>query len=92
MPKYDKEIIITSEIFKALGHPTRMCIINKLTHSELNVTQMQDCLDASQSSISQHLAILKNKNIIVGQRIGSEIIYSLADNRMKDLIKIFLNE
>ena len=92
MNEYDKELNNSSEIFKALGHPTRICIVNKLTQTNLNVTQMQDCLGISQSSISQHLSILKNKGIIEGQRIGSEVIYSLVDERMRDIVKIFFTE
>lgn len=92
MTDYDKKLKTSSEIFKALGHPTRMCIVNKLTQTDLNVTQMQDCLGISQSSISQHLTILKSKGIIDGQRIGSEVIYSLVDERMRGIVKIFFTE
>lgn len=92
MTNYDKKMADSSEIFKALGHPARLCIVNKLTTSSLNVSQMQECLGTSQSSVSQHLTILKNKRIIEGRRIGSEVIYSLVDERMKSLVKIFLEK
>ena len=91
MAKYDEKIIDASEVFKALGHPARLCIVNKLTTTKLTVSQMQECLDTSQSSVSQHLSILKNKKIIYGERVGSEVIYSLVDERMVQLVKIFLN-
>ncbi len=90
MPEFSTQLTDVSEIFKALSHPARLCIVNKLTHTNLNVTQMQDCLDMSQSNISQHLSILKHKGIIKGTRLGSEVIYSLADERMKELVLIFL--
>ena len=90
MMNYDK-LIESAEIFKALGHPSRLCIVNKLTTTNLNVSQMQECLGTSQSSISQHLSILRNKGIIEGKRIGSEVIYSLVDDRMKSLVKIFFD-
>ena len=92
MPNYNQELIDSSEIFKALAHPARICIVNRLTNSSLNVSEMQRCLDVSQSSISQHLTILKSKGIIKGERIGSEVIYSLVDKRMYPLVKIFLSE
>ncbi len=91
MTNHDKDLKVTAEIFKALGHPSRLCIVNKLTATSLNVTQMQECLGASQSSISQHLTILKSRGIIEGKRIGSEVIYSLVDKRMKSLVEIFLS-
>ena len=91
MAKYDEKLIDTSEVFKALSHPARLCIVNKLKAGDLSVGQMRECLDASQSNISQHLSILKNKKIIYGERVGSEVIYSLVDERMIRLIDIFLN-
>ncbi|NLI55119.1 MAG: winged helix-turn-helix transcriptional regulator [Clostridiales bacterium] len=91
MAEFNEQLTQASEIFKALSHPARLCIVNKLTRMNLNVTQMQDCLSMSQSNISQHLTILKSKGIIKGTRIGSEVIYSLADERMKALVMQFLN-
>ncbi len=91
MAEFNEQLTQASEIFKALSHPARLCIVNKLTHMNLNVTQMQDCLLMSQSNISQHLSILKHKGIIKGTRIGSEVIYSLADERMKALVRQFLD-
>ena len=91
MAEFSEQLTDVSEIFKALSHPARLCIVNKLTHTNLNVSQMQDCLDMSQSNISQHLSILKHKGIIKGTRVGSEVIYSLSDERMKELVLIFLH-
>lgn len=92
MTDFDEKLIVTSEIFKALSHPARLCIVNKLTRVNLNVTQMQECLAMSQSNISQHLSILKNRGIIKGTRIGSEVVYSLMDERMRELVAIFLQK
>jgi ArsR family transcriptional regulator len=92
MTDFDEKLIEASEIFKALSHPARLCIVNKLTHTNLNVTQMQDCLAMSQSNISQHLSILKSRGVIKGTRIGSEVIYSLTDERMRSLVSVFLQK
>jgi ArsR family transcriptional regulator len=88
---YNKQLANAADIFKALGHPTRVCIVNKLTKNNLNVTQMVDCLNTSQSNISQHLTILKNKGIIEGIRNGSEVIYSLIDDNVKNIIRIYFD-
>ncbi len=91
MAIYDPQIVVTSDIFKALSHPARLCVVNRLTTTSLmTVGQMQECLEMSQSNVSQHLSILKNRGIIKGERIGSEVFYSLADERMKSLVKIFI--
>lgn len=92
MPYYANNIIEASEVFKALGHPARVCILSKLRFSSLNVSQMQECLDISQSNVSQHLNILRNGKIIVGERRGTEIYYSLADDYVKKIIKMFFEE
>ncbi len=92
MTSYDPQLVQTADIFKALSHPARLCVVNRLTTTSLmTVGQMQECLGMSQSNVSQHLAILKNRGIIKGQRSGSEVLYSLADERMKSLVKIFLD-
>jgi ArsR family transcriptional regulator len=91
MANYDPSLVQSSEIFKALSHPARLCVVNKLTTQSLTVTQMQECLGVSQSSVSQHLSILKSRGIIKGERMGSEVLYSLRDERMKQLVGIFLN-
>lgn len=79
-----------AQILKALGHPVRLCIVRELAlQGESNVMNMQNCLDkVPQSTISQHLSILKTAGIIKGQRKGVEVIYSLEDETVKELIKI----
>lgn len=89
---YKNKLKDVSEIFKALSHPTRLCIVCKLLIKELNVSEMQSCLIIPQSTVSQHLSVLKSKGIIEGHRNGSEVIYSIANEDVEDVIKIFFNE
>ncbi len=79
-----------AEILKALGHPVRLCIVNGLLTKPCNVTGIQECLELPQSTISQHLAILKARGIIKGTRNGLEIVYSVVDEDVKRLIKAFM--
>ena len=53
-----------AELLKILGHPVRLCIVNGLITKECNVTGIQECLGLPQSTISQHLGILKAHGII----------------------------
>lgn len=79
-----------AEILKVLGHPLRLCIVAGLLGKECNVTTMQECLSLPQPIISQHLAILKRKGIITGERRSKEIIYTVTDPRIRGIIeKIF---
>lgn len=81
-----------ADILKAIGHPTRLCIVCRLINEDLNVTQMQDCLNVPQSTVSQNLSILKSAGIIKGNRKGSQIIYSLIDEDVRQIIRIILND
>jgi len=53
--KYEKK----AEMLKALAHPIRLCIAKGLIDNKSNVNNMQTCLGAGQSNVSQHLSKLK---------------------------------
>jgi DNA-binding transcriptional ArsR family regulator len=70
-----------AEILKALSHPARLCIVKTLIDTgERNVMTMQNCLKVPQSTISQHLSILRTAGIIKGRREGLEVFYSVQDD------------
>lgn len=81
-----------AEILKVLGHPVRLCIVNGLITKECNVTGIQDCLRLPQSTVSQHLGILKAHGIIKGRRNGLEITYSVIDEEVIRLVRVFMEE
>lgn len=89
---YKEKILTESEILKAVGHPIRLCICCKLRGNNLNVSNLQNCLNVPQSTVSQHLAILKSKRIIEGKRNGIEIIYSLVNDEVKRIVDVLFNE
>jgi len=81
-----------AEILKALAHPVRLCIVKGLIdNGPKNVTNMQACLDAPQSTISQHLSRLKSCGIIRGDRNGLEIVYSVSNEKIKEIIRILFS-
>lgn len=79
-----------AELLKVLGHPVRLCIIMGLVGKECNVSTIQGCLDLPQPVISQHLAALKKKGIIKGERDGTSIYYRVIDDTVKALIDVLL--
>ncbi|MCR4431322.1 MAG: metalloregulator ArsR/SmtB family transcription factor [Tepidanaerobacteraceae bacterium] len=83
---YKNKLARLAEILKVIGHPARLCILCKLMNKDCNVTTMQNCLDLPQSTVSQHLAVLKARGIIEGKRKGVEVIYSLVDEDVKRII------
>ncbi len=90
----DKEIFAErAELLKALAHPVRLCIVRGLLDTGgCNVSHMQACLDAPQSTISQHLQKLRAAGIIAGTRNGLEIIYRVRDERVAALIRILFSQ
>ena len=77
-----------SETLKALGHPARLKIVAGLLKDECNVAQIQKVLRLPQSTISQHLRILKNAGIIKGRREGNKTCYSVIDARVRKIAEI----
>jgi ArsR family transcriptional regulator len=85
--KYKKE----SEVLKALAHPIRLQIIEAITglsEDGCSVSRIQKKLSIPQSTISQHLQILKNKGLIDGERKGVEICYRVVEKRVREVMRI----
>lgn len=76
----------TAELLKAIAHPVRLCIVKGLMNKECNVTHMQECLELPQSTVSQHIGILRSKGIIKGERNGLEITYRVVNEDVKKII------
>jgi len=66
-------------IFQALGHPTRIALVEHLLHGEHSVGQLCDKVGIEQANASQHLAVLRNKHIVQTRKEGNQIFYSLRD-------------
>jgi len=77
-----------SETLKALAHPARLKMVTGLLKDECNVAQIQKALGLPQSTISQHLRILKNAGIIKGRREGTKTCYRVTDVRVREIAKI----
>ncbi len=67
-----------SEVFKALGHPSRVFIVETLQKSEHCVCRLSEMIGADMSTVSRHLSILKRAGIIKDRKEGSTVYYSLT--------------
>lgn len=76
-----------AEILKVLGHPIRLKIVAGLLSQSCNVKKIWECLGLPQATVSQHLALLKNKGIIEGRRGGTEVFYSVVSPDAKAIIE-----
>ena len=68
-----------AEIFQALGNPTRIAIVDELRDGELTVGVLAERLEAEQSNVSQHLAILRARQIVAARKVGNQVFYSVRD-------------
>lgn len=82
-----------AELLKVLAHPVRLCIVNGLLSTgRCNVSFIQSCLNTPQSTISQHLQRLRSAGIVYGKREGTEIYYSIANEKIARLVENLLDE
>jgi ArsR family transcriptional regulator, arsenate/arsenite/antimonite-responsive transcriptional repressor len=81
------------EVFKALGDPTRLRIVQMLAkHGEMCVCQIVDGLEMTQPAISHHMTKLKQAGLLSARREGQWIHYSLKPGAIKDGPLAFLAE
>ncbi len=74
----DMDIIeAKANIFKALGHPSRLAIVEKLAEGECCVCELVELVGADFSTVSKHLAVLKDVGIVDFTRDGQKMIYRL---------------
>ena len=75
------------DVFKALGDPTRRKILELLQKESLSAGEIADYFQITKPSISHHLSILKNSGLIVDERKGQNIIYSLNMTVFQEMMK-----
>jgi ArsR family transcriptional regulator len=68
-----------ADIFHALGHPTRVAIVELLRDGEHAAGYLIEKLRLEQANVSQHLAVLRAKQVVATRRAGNQIYYSLRD-------------
>lgn len=73
---------------KALAHPTRLAILCALREGPVNVQALESLLQTSQSNVSQHLAILRDKEVLTSYRQANQVFYAVRDPRMFDLLEL----
>ena len=77
-----------AELFKALGHPARIRILEHLRTGERTVSELQALLQIESSTVSQQLAILRSRSIVEGRKQGASVYYTVSDPLIFDLLDI----
>ncbi len=68
---------VRAKIIKAMAHPTRLYIVDRLAESDLCVNDLTEKIGADMSTVSKHLAILKSVGIVQDEKRGTQVYYRL---------------
>jgi len=82
----DDDIERASRSLKAMSHPLRLKILCTLGDQEISVQDIVEHVGTSQSNISQHLAILRDKGILASRKDANRVFYRVGDSRTLRLI------
>ncbi len=68
---------LKAQIIKAMGHPSRLMIIDALAEGEKCVADLQKIVGSDMSTVSRHLSVLRNAGIVDDRKEGLQVFYSL---------------
>jgi ArsR family transcriptional regulator len=83
---HHEHIQIAARALKAISHPLRLKILCVVGDQEVCVQDIVDAVGTSQSNISQHLAILRDKGVLTTRKDANRVFYRVADQRTLQLI------
>jgi len=82
------QIELAARSLRAMGHPLRLKILCVLGDQEISVQDIVDTVGTTQSNISQHLAILREKGVLKTRRDANRVYYRVGDVRVLQLIRM----
>jgi DNA-binding transcriptional ArsR family regulator len=77
-----------ADIFQALAHPTRIAIAELLRDGELSAGAIIDRLQLEQANASQHLSVLRAKQVVIGRKQGNQVFYTLRDPVLIEVLNL----
>jgi len=80
--------IFKARFFKALAHPTRIRILEILIRGSRTVYELQEALALDQPAVSQQLAVLRNHGVVVAEKEGLAVRYSVRDPLIGELLDV----
>jgi len=80
--------VVKAELFKALGHPGRIRVLEVLADGERTVSEMQPLVGIESSHLSQQLGVLRRAGVVATRREGATVVYSLKDPLVAELLQV----
>jgi len=77
-----------ADFFQALAHPTRIAIVEQLRDGELSAGALIERLGIEQANASQHLSVLRAKNILINRKTGNQVFYAVRDPLIIEVLDI----
>lgn len=80
---------VKANLFKGLAHPVRVRVLEVVSaHPGVSVSELLADTGLEPSHLSQHLSVLRRHHLVVGERRGSQVFYSLAYPQVADLLAV----
>jgi DNA-binding transcriptional ArsR family regulator len=77
-----------AQIFQALAHPTRIAIVEALHDGELSAGTLMERLQIEQANLSQHLAVLRARQVLVNRKVGNQVYYAVRDPVLLEVLAL----
>ena len=77
-----------ASLFQALANPTRIAILEALREGEFSAGTLQERLGVEQANLSQHLAVLRSRQIVASRKEGNQVFYSLRNPVLVEVLEI----
>lgn len=83
---------LTTQYLKSLAHPARLVILCRLAEGPISVGELESMLELPQAAVSKQLARLREDGLVDCRREGRSIVYMLADDRTRRIIRALYDE
>lgn len=80
--------VLKAELFRTLGHPARVRVLQLLREGEMTVGALQAALELDSSGTSQQLSALRKQGLVASRRDGTSVYYRLKDRRTLELLEL----
>lgn len=87
-PRNDVRLAVEAKLFRALGDPTRLRVLELLLERERSVSELQELTGVPQGRLSSHLSCLRWCGLAASTQDGRRMVYRVVDDRVRDLIRL----
>jgi DNA-binding transcriptional ArsR family regulator len=78
---------VKADLFKSMGHPARILVLEMLVNGPETVSNLRDCTGLEASNLSQHLGILRRQRLIVPSRKDGRLFYELTSPEVREVLE-----